>query len=90
MDSPCVGNANYFWNTVTAMQPGAVLAPIPFTFCVTKTYQDFGKKSKGDYIEMCCFFTCFCACLNHSEPNKIALQLTKTQTCPQRKQFKHL
>lgn len=65
-----------------------LFTPIPFMFCVTKTYQDFGKNSKGDYIEMCCFFTCFCACLNHSEPNKIALQLTKTQTCPQRKQFK--
>lgn len=65
-----------------------LFTPIPLMFCVTKTYQDFGKNSKGDYIEMCCFFTCFCACLNHSEPNKIALQLTKTQTCPQRKQFK--
>lgn len=65
-----------------------LFTPIPLMFCVTKTYQDFGKNSKGDYIEMCCFFTCFCACLNHIEPNKIALQLTKTQTCPQRKQFK--
>ena len=61
----------------------------PSMFCVIKTYRDFGKNSKGDYTEMCCLFTYFCACLHHSEPNKIALQLTTTQTCPQRKQFKH-
>lgn len=29
-----------------------LFTPIPFMFCVTKTYQDFGKNSKGDYIEM--------------------------------------
>lgn len=32
--------------------------PIPFMFCVTKTYQDFGKNSKGDYIEMRLLLQC--------------------------------
>lgn len=59
MESSGAVKVIYFWSTVTGMQLGTRHPALPAMFCVTKTYQDFGKHSKGGYIEICCFFNLF-------------------------------
>lgn len=89
-ESRCRGKKKiYSWNTITAMQLGTFYSlPSHSCFVSQRHTKTLEKIPKGITLK-CPVSPRFCACLNHSEPNKIALQLTKTQTCPQRKQFKH-
>ena len=54
MESPGAGKKNdlFLEHNNSYATRNILFTPIPFMFCVTKTYQDFGKNSKGDYIEM--------------------------------------